>query len=63
MHIGGMLKRLLHDGIFDYVAMEIKNSPQCYAETCGVQARTGDELARLRQAMLPYIPNTQLRGI
>ena len=29
----------------------------------GVQAHTRDELARLRQAMLPYIPNTYLRGI
>ena len=125
----GMLKGLLRDGILDYVAMDIKNSPQRYAETCGgadvlsrvresvdllldssieyefrttvckplhtekemeeighwlggakryflqpfvdtgtlvsggVQAHTRDELARLRQAVLPYIPNTQLRGI
>ena len=28
----------------------------------GVQAHTHDELTRLRQAVLPYIPNTQLRG-
>lgn len=125
----GMLKILLHDGFLDYVAMDIKNSPRRYAETCGgadilsrvqesvlllqdsladyefrttvcrplhteremeeigrwlkgakryflqpfvdsgslvsggVQAHTRDELARLRQAVLPYIPNTQLRGI
>ena len=125
----GMLKGLLHDGILDYVAMDIKNSPQRYAETCGgadvlskvresadllldssieyefrttvckplhtekemeeighwlrgakryflqpfvdtgnlvsggVQAYTQEELMRLRQAVLPYIPNTQLRGI
>lgn len=125
----GMLKILLHNGILDYVAMDIKNSPRRYAETCGgadilsrvqesvlllqdgladyefrttvcrplhtekemeeigrwlkgakryflqpfvdsgslvsggVQAHTRDELARLRQAVLPYIPNTQLRGI
>ena len=125
----GMLKGLLHDGILDYVAMDIKNSPQRYAETCGgadvlswvrasvdllldssieyelrttvckplhtekemeeigrwlrgakryflqpfvdtgnlvsggVQAHTQDELTRLRQAVLPDIPNTQLRGI
>ena len=31
----GMLKGLLHDGILDYVAMDIKNSPSRYAETCG----------------------------
>ena len=125
----GMLKGLLHDGLLDYVAMDIKNSSQRYAETCGgvdilskvqesvlllqdsptdyefrttvckplhtekemeeigrwlkgakryflqpfvdsgnlvsggMQAHTRDELARLRQAMLPYIPNTHLRGI
>lgn len=28
----------------------------------GVQAHTRDELTRLRQTVLPYIPNTQLRG-
>ncbi len=124
-----MLKALMHDGILDYVAMDIKNSPSRYAETCGgadvlfkaqesaglllqgaaeyefrttvckplhterdmaeigrwlrgtkryflqafvdsgdlvsggVQAHTQEELARLRQAVLPYIPNTQLRGV
>lgn len=124
-----MLKGLLRDGILDYVAMDIKNSPQRYAETCGgadvlsevresadllldssieyefrttvckplhtekemeeigrwlrgakryflqsfvdtgnlvsggVQAYTQEELMRLRQAVLPDIPNTQLRGI
>ena len=125
----GMLKGLLRDGILDYVAMDIKNSPQRYAETCGgadvlsrvresvdllldssieyefrttvckplhtekemeeigrwlggakryflqpfvdtgnlvsggVQAHTQEELMRLRQAVLPDIPNTQLRGV
>ncbi len=125
----GMLESLLLNGVLDYVAMDIKNSPFRYAETCGgvdvlskvqesaellldgpaeyefrttvckplhtekemkeigrwlygakryyiqafvdsgnlvsggVQAHTREELARLRQAVLPYIPNTQLRGI
>ena len=124
-----MLRAILDEGLADYVAMDIKNSPRRYAETCGgadilsgvqesvlllqdsladyefrttvckplhteremeeigrwlkgakryflqpfvdsgslvsggVQAHTRDELARLRQAVLPYIPNTQLRGI
>ena len=124
-----MLKELLSDGLLDYVAMDIKNSPQRYAEACGgvdilsevqesvlllqdsptdyefrttvcrplhteremeeigrwlrgakryflqpfvdtgdlvsggVQAHTREELVRLRQAVLPYIPNTELRGI
>ena len=125
----GMLGELLHDDLLDYVAMDIKNSREHYAETCGgvdvlpkvqqsaslllnsafnyefrttvckplhtekemaeigrwlkgakryfiqafvdsgdlvsggVQAHTQEELARLLQAVLPYIPNTQLRGI
>ena len=124
----GMLKTLLHNGVLDYVAMDIKNSPERYRETCGgadvlprvqesaglllegaaeyefrttvckplhmekdmaeigrwlkgakryflqafvdsgdlvsggVQAHTHDELTRLRQAVLPFIPNTHLRG-
>ena len=125
----GMLESLFLNGLLDYVAMDIKNSPSRYAETCGgadvlsrvqesanllldgsidyefrttvckplhtekeieeiglwlkgakryflqpfvdsgnlvsggVQAHTHEELARLRQAVLPYIPNTQIRGI
>jgi pyruvate formate lyase activating enzyme len=125
----GMLRELLHDDLLDYVAMDIKNSPEHYAETCGgvdvlpkvqesaslllnsaldyefrttvckplhtekemaeigrwlkgakryflqsfedsgdlviggVQAHTQAELMRLLHAVLPYIPNTQLRGI
>lgn len=31
----GMLKALLQNGVLDYVAMDIKNSPSRYAETCG----------------------------
>ena len=31
-----MLKRLLDEGLVDYVAMDIKNSPEKYALTCGV---------------------------
>ena len=31
----GMLRRLIGEKILDYVAMDIKNSPQKYAATCG----------------------------
>ena len=124
----GMLKRLLRDGILDYVAMDIKNSPSRYAETCGgidclsrvqesaallmdgtvdyefrttvcaplhtprdmeelgrwlkgarryflqpfagsgalvgggVSPPSEDEIKALRDSVLPYIPNTQIRG-
>ena len=124
-----MLQSLLADGLVDYVAMDIKNSPARYAETCGgvdvleavkksvsllvdgpwnyefrttvskpyhtqqdmaqigqwiqgakayylqqfvdsgdligtgIAAHTPEELEALRQAVLPYVPNTSLRGI
>ena len=31
-----LLKRLVNDGLVDYVAMDIKNSPEKYAYTCGL---------------------------
>ncbi len=31
-----LLKRLINDGLVDYVAMDIKNSPEKYAYTCGL---------------------------
>ena len=31
-----MLRRLIEEDLVDYVAMDIKNSPEKYAETCGV---------------------------
>lgn len=124
-----MLQELLNEGILDYVAMDIKNSPQRYRETCGgadvleqvkvsaallmagnveyefrttvsrplhtvesvarighwlrgakryfLQAfvdsgnlvgqgicpLTETEMKEMRQAVLAYIPNTQIRGI
>jgi pyruvate formate lyase activating enzyme len=124
----GMLRELLHDDLLDYVAMDIKNSPSRYAETCGglnvlskVQESTAllldspveyefrttvckplhtekemkeigrwlkgakqyflqpfvdsgalvgtgvsplseEEIKALRDSVLPYIPNTQIRG-
>lgn len=30
-----MLEALLQENLLDYVAMDIKNAPDCYAETCG----------------------------
>ena len=124
-----MLRAILRDGLADYVAMDIKNSPGRYAETCGgaqvlddvkesasllmrgnvdyefrttlahplhtagdmvaigqwlqgarryflqqfidsgdligtgLQALTPEEMEAMRQAVLPYIEDTTLRGI
>lgn len=125
----GMLETLLKDGLLDYVAMDIKNSPRRYRETCGgvdaleavrqsaallmeggvdyefrttcvkplhdptalaeigqwlsgakqyylqnfvdsgtlvgsgISGLTKEEMEALRQRVLPYIPNTHLRGL
>lgn len=124
-----LLRKLLHDKLLDYVAMDIKNAPHRYGETCGgidiltaveqslailkesaveyelrttlckpfhneeameamgkwlsgtehyylqnfvdsgdlvgtgVDGFTKEEMEALRQAVLPYIPNTRIRGI
>ena len=34
-----MLKEMVEAGLLDYVAMDIKNSPDCYPETAGMDAR------------------------
>ena len=123
-----MLKQLIRGGLLDYVAMDIKNSPARYAQTCGgvdvlaqvqksaallmadavdyefrttvcaplhtprdmeeigrwlkgtkryflqpfvdpgalvgggVRALSEEEIKALRNSVLPYIPNTQIRG-
>ena len=33
----GLLRQILDEGLADYVAMDIKNSPAKYAETCGLE--------------------------
>ena len=33
----GMLRQLVEDGVVDYVAMDIKNCPQLYGQTAGVE--------------------------
>ena len=33
----GMVERLIADSLVDYAAMDIKNSPEKYARTCGVE--------------------------
>lgn len=34
-----MLSSLIEENLIDYVAMDIKNSPERYAETCGIDAQ------------------------
>ena len=39
-----MLERILADGLVDYVAMDIKNSPEKYALTCGLESIDMDKI-------------------
>lgn len=32
-----MLAQLIHEGLVDYVAMDVKNSPDLYPQTCGLE--------------------------
>lgn len=43
-----ILKRLILDGLVDYVAMDIKNSPEKYAYTCGLPE--GYDLSKIEES-------------
>ena len=43
-----VLRELLREGLLDYVAMDLKNGPDAYAETVGLKAL---ELAKLRESI------------
>lgn len=43
-----VLKRIVYDGLVDYVAMDIKNSPEKYAYTCGLP--DSYDLSRIEQS-------------
>lgn len=53
-----MLARVLADGLVDYVAMDIKNSPEKYAQTAGLThtelVPINESIALLMSAGIPY---------
>ncbi len=52
-----MLRRLMEEGLLDYVAMDIKNSPERYRETCGgaeVLAQVKESAAVLMEGNVEY---------
>ncbi len=52
-----MLTEILHEGLADYIAMDIKNCPARYAETCGgmdVLASVADSVHLLMNGDTPY---------
>ena len=59
----GMLRALLNEGLADYVAMDIKNSPHRYAETCGgadVLTQVKESAALLMESGVDYEFRTTL---
>ncbi len=43
-----MLEKMISEGLVDYVAMDIKNSPEKYAVTCGLETL---DLTKIRQSV------------
>lgn len=54
----GRLKELLQAGLLDYVAMDIKNSPDRYAITCGLKEmpleKINESISVLLEGRVPY---------
>ena len=52
------LRALIEEGLVDYVAMDVKNSPAMYAQTCGVQNvdldKIGESIAILKNSGIDY---------
>ena len=58
-----MLRQLLEEGLLDYVAMDIKNCPERYAETCGgieILPQVQESLAILKENNVEYELRTTL---
>ena len=43
------LRAILEEGLADYVSMDIKNSPEKYAATCGLEPSTSGRFAKARR--------------
>ncbi len=56
-----LLRRILEEGLADYVAMDIKNSPANYAETAGVRELNLTPLRESVQMLLQQAPAYEFR--
>ena len=56
-----MLRRLLENGLVDYVAMDIKNSPARYAETAGTDSVDLDLIRESIQLIRSLAPSYEFR--
>ena len=56
-----MLERLLSDQLVDYVAMDVKNSPEKYARTAGVERVDLDAIAESIRLIMDGAPDYEFR--
>jgi len=56
-----VLKRLVSEGLVDHVAMDVKNSPQRYAETVGIEGYTVEAVAESLRFLLTDAVSYELR--
>ena len=56
-----LLEKLLDDGVIDYIAMDIKNSPSLYAETSGVKNVNLDNIIKSISLIMKKAPDYEFR--
>ena len=56
-----LLEKLLDEGLIDYVAMDIKNSPSLYAETSGVKTVNLDNIKKSISIIMKKAPDYEFR--
>ena len=56
-----LLEKLLDDGVVDYVAMDIKNSPSLYAQTSGVKSVNLDNIKKSISIIMKKAPDYEFR--
>ena len=56
-----LLEELLDEGLLDYVAMDIKNCPNLYAETCGLKFINIDNIRKSISLIINKAPDYEFR--
>ena len=56
-----IVEDLLDSGLVDYVAMDIKNCPSLYAETCGLKALNIDNIKKSISIIMKKAPDYEFR--
>ena len=56
-----LLESMLREGLVDYVAMDIKNSPEKYSQTCGVSHADLDTIKKSIAIIMDLAPDYEFR--